>query len=75
VASVRHLPEGDLRRSREENVLSTVSDQLHECTPHILYYTIAKENNFQGIHIFILIQNNIKTSLFIYSTFSSYCIQ
>ena len=46
VASVRHLPESDLRSSREENVLSTVSYQLHKSSTHILYYTIAKENNF-----------------------------
>jgi hypothetical protein len=34
VASVRHLPESDLRGSRKEHVLSTVSDKLHKGSTH-----------------------------------------
>jgi len=34
VASVRHLPESDLRGSRKEHVLSTVSDKLHQRSAH-----------------------------------------
>jgi len=34
VASVRHLPESDLRGSRKEHVLSTVSDKLHKSSTH-----------------------------------------
>ena len=34
VAPVRHLPESDLRGSREENVLRAVSYKLHKCSAH-----------------------------------------
>ena len=34
VAAVRHLPESNFGRSREENVLSTVSDKLHQSSSH-----------------------------------------
>jgi hypothetical protein len=34
VASVRHLPEGDLGGSSKENVLGAIGDELHESTSH-----------------------------------------
>jgi hypothetical protein len=47
VASVRHLPESDLRGSGEEDVLGSVSDKLHKCSSHgcgfcVIYYTKKK---------------------------------
>ena len=38
VAAVRHLPESNFGRSREEHILSTVSDQLHKSTTHLFLY-------------------------------------
>jgi hypothetical protein len=45
VASVRHLPESDLRGSRKEHVLSTVSDKLHKSSTHgaTLLYTMRRK--------------------------------
>jgi len=40
VASVRDLPESDLRSSGKENILGTISDKLHQSSSHfssILY--------------------------------------
>ena len=52
VASVGHLPESNFRSSREENILRTVSNQLHQSTSHFLLYTIPKENNFGKSFLF-----------------------
>jgi hypothetical protein len=35
VALVQHLPERDLRVSRDINVLCTIRDKLHKTTTHI----------------------------------------
>ena len=37
VASVRHLPERNFRRTREEHVLRTISNKLKQTTSHCLY--------------------------------------
>jgi hypothetical protein len=41
VATVGHLPEGNLRVTGQVNVLRAVGDKLHKSTTH--GYTIAKE--------------------------------
>jgi hypothetical protein len=40
VASVRHLPEGNLGGSSKENVLGAIGDKLHKSASHVLYYRI-----------------------------------
>ena len=40
VASVRHLPEGNLGGSSKEHVLGAIGDELHKSTSHVLYYRI-----------------------------------
>ena len=44
VAPVGHLPESDLGRSREENVLRAVSYKLHKSSTHVIliYHTKRK---------------------------------
>jgi hypothetical protein len=54
MASVRHLPESNFGRSREENVLSAVSYKLHKSACHrfleyLLVYIVCKENNLKKI--------------------------
>jgi hypothetical protein len=46
VAPVGHLPESDLGRSREENVLRAVSYKLHKSSAHVvlIYHTKRKKS-------------------------------
>jgi len=45
VTTIRHLPEGNLRVSRQVHVLSAISYELHKSSSHC--YIIAKENKFE----------------------------
>ena len=42
VAPVRHLPEGDLGGTSEENVLRAVSYKLHKCSAHVFIIVYVK---------------------------------
>ena len=43
VAAVRHLPEGDLRGSRKENVLGAIGDKLHKSSSHFMVIYFRKK--------------------------------
>jgi len=49
VATVGHLPEGDLRVARQVNILCAVSYELHQTSSHC--YIIAKENNLKNLNL------------------------
>jgi hypothetical protein len=71
VAPVRHLPEGDLGGTSEENVLRAVSYKLHKCSAHVFIIVYVKIIILETNYLIVLIPKVFSSSfMFLSMNFS-----